>query len=143
MHVLNPFSDRKGDRLTFILRIPDKFAYLIAHYLESGEDYSVRILRIKGKYEIQITLENEITTTPTFEKGMAGLDMNPDNLSVTITYPNGNYRASKVFSMHDMNPVSADQRDWIIQNTVLEVIVWIKNQTKIQSRFHSAGRYDE
>src|SRR5690625_3989003 len=127
MHVLNPFSDRKGDRLTFILRIPDKFAYLIAHYLESGEAYSVRILRIKGKYEIQITLENEITTTPTFEKGMAGLDMNPDNLSVTITYPNGNYRASKVFRMHDMNTVSADKRDWIIQNTVLEVIGWIKS----------------
>ncbi|MCJ7842477.1 hypothetical protein MUB24_16535 [Lederbergia sp. NSJ-179] len=127
MRVLNPLRAKRGDRLTFTVRIPDKFAFLIASYLETGEAYSVRILRIKGKYEIRLSLESHITTVPHFDKGIAGVDMNPDNVAVTITYPDGNFRASKVFWMHDLNTVSANKRDWIIQNTVLDVLQWIKS----------------
>jgi hypothetical protein len=71
-------------------------------------------------------IRGEISCTPSFDKGIAGLDMNPDNLSVTIVYPNGNFRASKVFWMHEINTVSADKRNWIIQNTVIKMIDWIK-----------------
>ncbi|MBZ5751253.1 hypothetical protein, partial [Metabacillus rhizolycopersici] len=127
MRVLNPFSDKRGDRLSFVVCFPDKFVFSIASYLETGESYSVRILRRKDKYEVHFAMEEENSCEPTFEKGIAGLDMNPDNLSVTIVYPNGNFRASKVFWMHDINTVSANKRDWIIQQTVVEMLMWVKS----------------
>jgi hypothetical protein len=70
------------------------------------------------------------------------LDINPDNLSVTIVYPNGNFRASKVFWIHNIHTVSANKRDWSIQNTIIEVIEWIKSYgidalTIEELKFHS------
>jgi predicted transposase len=126
MRILNPLSNKKGDRISFAVRIPEKFVCFIASYLETGNAYSIRVLRTKGRYEIRLTVEEEVSCTPSFDKGIAGLDMNPDNLSVTIVYPNGNFRAYKVFWLHEINTVSADKRDWIIQNTVIEMIEWIK-----------------
>ncbi|MBZ5753331.1 hypothetical protein, partial [Metabacillus rhizolycopersici] len=127
MQVLNPFSDKRGERLSFVVCFPDKFVFSMASYLETGKSYSVRILRRKDKYEVHFAMEEENSSEPTFEKGIAGLDMNPDNLSVTIVYPNGNFRASKVFWIHDINTVSADKRDWIIQQAVVEMLMWVKS----------------
>lgn len=127
IQILNPLNKKKGDRISFTVRFPDKFVFTIASYLETKEAYSVRVLRENGKYEVHLSLEEENTCTPNFEKGIAGLDMNPDNLSVTIVHPNGNFRDSKVFWLHDVNTVSADKRDWMIQNMVLEVLNWIKS----------------
>ncbi|OIJ14928.1 hypothetical protein BKP37_07015 [Anaerobacillus alkalilacustris] len=124
--MLNPLSDKKGDRLSFFVRFPNKFVVKIASYLATKQAYTVRILRRKGKYEVKLTLDEKLNTIPSFQKGIAGLDINPNNLSITIVYPNGNFRVSKVFWMHDLNTVSANKRDWIVQNTVIEMIQWIK-----------------
>ena len=126
MSVLNPLSGKKGDRLYFMVQFPDKFVLPIATFLETGEAYSIRIKRVKEKYLVHFTVEQDISAKPDFSKGVAGMDINPDNLSVTITHPNGNFKASKVFWMHDLNTVRADERDTIVQNTLYEVLWWIK-----------------
>ncbi|ASS87613.1 hypothetical protein [Geobacillus stearothermophilus] len=127
MKVLNPLSGIRGNRLHFIVRFPDKFAAFIASYLETGEAYSVRIKRQNGKILVHFTVEHDIVAKPDFSKGVAGMDINPDNLAVTIVYPNGNFKASKVFWMHDVNTVRAEKRDTIIQNTLYEVVYWMKS----------------
>ena len=125
--VLNPMTKQKGDRISFDLRFPDKFVPLLATYLLTGKAYTVRIKRRNGSYVLFITLEEKNGVRSDFSKGIAGMDINPDNLSVAIAYSNGNYRTSKVFWMHDINTVSADKRDWIIQNTIAEVVYYIKS----------------
>jgi hypothetical protein len=127
LSVLNPLSKKRGDRLFFHVYFPKKFVNKIGAYLHTGEAYSIRLKRKDGKYLVFLTLEEDIQAVPDFSKGMAGMDINPDNLSVTIVYPNGNFKASHVFWMHDINTVSADKRDWIIQNTITEVVDWLKS----------------
>ncbi|WP_440603443.1 hypothetical protein [Bacillus sp. GB_SG_008] len=123
--ILNPLSSKRNDRLRFTVRFPEKFVCNIASYLETGESYSIRLKRRNGRYEVHLTLEEEMTTKPDFSKGVAGMDINPDNLSVTIIHEKGNFRASRVFWMHNINTVSANKRDFIIQETLYEVMRWI------------------
>jgi predicted transposase len=59
MRILNPLSNKKGDRISFTVRIPEKFVFLMASYLQTGNAYSIRVLRIKGRYEICVTLEGK------------------------------------------------------------------------------------
>lgn len=124
--ILNPLSAKNGDRITFEVRFPEKFISTLVTYLATGESYSVRLKRRNIKYEVHLTLEKEIQTTPTYSYGLAGMDINPDNLSVTVIYPNGNFRTSKVFWMHEINTVSANKRDWTMQDTIYQVIEWLK-----------------
>ncbi|MGH1260402.1 MULTISPECIES: hypothetical protein [Bacillus] len=125
--ILNPLSAKRNDRLRFTVRFPEKFVHTIASYLETGESYSIRLKRRNGTYQVHLALEGEITAQPNFSKGVAGMDINPDNLSVTIVHANGNFRTSKVFWIHDVNTVSANKRDFIIQETLYEVMRWIQS----------------
>jgi IS605 OrfB family transposase len=125
--ILNPLSDKRNDRIQFHVCFPEKFVFLLAFYLAIGEAYSIRVIRKKGRYEVHVTLEEPITIKRNHEYGVAGIDINPDNLSVTITYPNGNFRASKVFWMHEVNTISANKREWIIQQRCYEVMKWIQS----------------
>jgi len=125
--VLNPFSKKRGDRLRFVVRFPEKLKLAIAAYLETGEAYSIRLKRRNGKYEVHLTFEEELKVEPNFLNGLAGMDINPNNFSVSIVHPDGNFRTSKVFWMHEINTVSANKRDYIIQNALHEVMSWIKS----------------
>lgn len=127
MSILNPLSGKRGDRIHFIVRFPIKMVQTVASYLATGEAYSVRIKRQKGKYLVHVTLENDIVAKPNFKNGIAGMDINPDNLSVSIVHPNGNFKTSKVFWMYKINTVRADERDTIVQNALYEVLRWIKS----------------
>jgi hypothetical protein len=62
-----------------------------------------------------------------FSRGCAGIDINSDNLAVTIVCPNGNFRFSKVFWMTDVNSVRSNKRNWIIGNTIASVIKWVES----------------
>ena len=127
LRVLNPLSGKKGDRIVLPVRFPDKFVATIVTYLATGKAYTVRLKRHQGKFTVHLSLDSTNTVEPDVTNGCAGIDINPDNLSVTITHPNGNFRASKVFWMHDINTVSADKRQWIIENTVIQAMLWIQS----------------
>ncbi len=127
MRVLNPQSPRKNDRLHFVVQFSEKNILSILSYLSSGKAYSVRILREDGKYSVHLTLEQRIENSFDFTNGCAGIDINPDNLSVTIVHPNGNYCVSKVFWMNDVNTVRTNKRNLIIGNTITSLIKWVKS----------------
>lgn len=127
MNVLNPLSSKRNDRLCFVVQFPEKHIMTILTNLSSGIAYSVRILREDGKYYVHLTFIQKLNSSYDFSKGCAGLDINPDNLSVTIVHPNGNFHTSKVFWMNDVNSVRSNKRDWIIGNTVTSVIEWVKS----------------
>ncbi|WP_053367308.1 IS200/IS605 family element transposase accessory protein TnpB [Bacillus sp. FJAT-27245] len=126
MNVLNPLSSKKNDRLFFEVKFSEKHLFTILTHLASGQAYSVRILRENGKYYVHVTFNQPLSSTYDFSKGCAGIDINPDNIAVTIVHPNGNFRASKVFWMEDINHVHSNRRDWIIGNTVASAIGWLK-----------------
>jgi predicted transposase len=127
MNVLNPLSSKRNDRLCFVVQFPEKHIMTILTNLSSGKAYSVRILREDGKYYVHLSFNQKLNSSYDFSKGCAGMDINPDNLAVTIVQPNGNFQTSKVFWMNDVNSVSAAKRDWIIGNTVTSVIDWVKS----------------
>jgi len=58
--------------------------------------------------------------------GVAGFDINPDNISVTITTPNGNFRASKMFKCHELFYARRNRRDWLLGNLVKDIFEWLK-----------------
>ncbi|WP_066256204.1 hypothetical protein [Neobacillus drentensis] len=127
MDVLNPLSSKRNDRLCFIVQFPEKYIMSIHTNLSSGKAYSVRILREDGKYYVHLTFIQKLNTSYNFSNGCAGIDINPDNLAVTIVHPNGNFRKSKVFWMNDVNSVPATKRDWILGNAVTSAIKWVKS----------------
>ncbi len=127
MNVLNPLSSKRNDRLCFVVQFPEKYIMTILTNLSIGKAYSVRILREDGKYYVHLTFIQKLNSSYDFSKGCAGMDINPDNLAVTIVYPNGNFRTSKVFWMKDVNSVSSTKRDWMIGNAVTSAIDWVKS----------------
>lgn len=127
MNVLNPLSSKKNDRLSFEVKFPEKHLFTILTHLASGQAYSVRILRENGKYYVHVTFNQPLSSTYDFSKGCAGIDINPDNIAVTIVHPHGNFRTSKVFWMEDINHLRSNRRDWLIGNTVASAIGWVKS----------------
>lgn len=127
MNVLNPLSSKRNARLRFEVYFSEKHISRILAHLTTGNAYSVRILSEDGKYYAHLTFDQKLQSSYDFSKGCAGIDINPDNLAVTIVYPNGNFRMSKVFWMNDVNSVRSDKRNWIIANTIASVIEWVKS----------------
>lgn len=127
MKILNPLSSKKNDRLCFEVQFSEKHILTILSYLISEQAYSVRILRENGKYYVHLTFNQRISSSNDFSNGCAGIDINPDNLAVTIVHPNGNFHLSKVFWLNNVNSVRADKRNGIIGNTVASVIEWVKS----------------
>lgn len=127
MNVLNPLSSKKNDRLRFEVQFSDKHIMTILSHLSSGQAYSVRVIREDRKYYVHVTFDQKLESSYDFSNGCAGIDINPDNLAVTIVDLNGNFRLSKVFWMNDVNSVHADKRNWIIGNTVASAIEWVKS----------------
>jgi IS605 OrfB family transposase len=125
MNVLNPLSSKRNDRLRFEVQFSEKHILTILTHLLSGKAYSVRILRESGKYYVHITFDQKVESSNDFSKGCAGIDINPDNLAVTIVHPNGNFRISKVFWMNDVNSIRSNKRNWIIGNTIAAVFEWV------------------
>ena len=89
MNVLNPLSSKRNDRLRFEVQFSEKHILTILTHLSSGKAYSVRIQRENGKYYVHVTFDQKIKSSNDFSKGCAGIDINPDNLAVTIVHPNG------------------------------------------------------
>ncbi|WP_284036140.1 hypothetical protein [Neobacillus sp. 114] len=127
MNVLNPLSSKRNDRLRFEVHFSEKHISTILAHLSTGNAYSIRILREDEKYYVHLTFDQKLQSSYDFSKGCAGIDINPDNLSVTIVHPNGNFRMSKVFWMNDVNNVRSDKRNWIIGNTIASVMEWVKS----------------
>jgi predicted transposase len=124
--ILNALSNKRGDRIVFKVRFPDKFTSKLIKHLSLGEAYSVRVIKKKKQIEVHVSIAATPKSETNFTLGCAGIDINVDNISVTIANSVGNYIASKMFWMHELNTVGSNKRKWIIPNTVKEAINWVK-----------------
>ena len=110
------------------LYVPDHNASLLADWLSTGQAYSLEVRRNDGQFYCHVTLDLPEVEADA-KSGIAGFDMNPLGIAVTITYPDGNYRASRWFSCPGLADASANKRDWLIGNLVREAVCWAKSQS--------------
>jgi len=87
--------------------------------------YSIRVVR-RGEYEVHISSDHQGSELD-FSNGVAGFDINTDNISVTIATRNGNFRASKVFKCPELLYARSNRRKWLLGNLVKEAFEWIKS----------------
>jgi IS605 OrfB family transposase len=118
------FADRKWEHVK--VWIPPKYHEVlfetICYYL-----YSVRLKREDDRYYIFITYDTKEINVGDVTSGIAGIDLNTDHIAVTVCSSNGNFKASKVFSLTYLDSYRTNRKDWLIGNVVKEAIDWIKS----------------
>ena len=117
---------QKNERLRASLYVPPKYQTL-AELLAKGETkYTVRILKSTHSpfYRVLITVEHFSDAKSNFN-GIAGIDINPMGIAVTVVYLNGNYRCSRWFPSYDLLYAQKNKRHWLIGNLVKKVLAWV------------------
>ena len=122
---------RAKDRwLELTVRAPEYYVADLREWLASGQAYSVDVRR-KGPPQggssrffchISLNLPEYING---YQNGVAGIDVNPQGVAVTITHPDGNYRSSRWFPCPELLDVSDNKRAWIIGNLSGKVVDYI------------------
>ena len=117
---------QKNDRLRALLYIPAKYRSLFRRLAQGVEKYTVRVLfSSKGPfYRVLVTVDQTVKVIPN-NNGIAGIDINPTGIAVTLVYPNGNYRCSKWFFCPDLMYARTEKRNWLIGNVVKKIFKWI------------------
>lgn len=129
LSILNPLAMKRGTRLKFITKFPRKMTEKIIPYLKTGEAYTIRVTKDSGVYSVHITMSAQTLFKDNIvEFGAAGIDINPDNISVSFVDKNGNYRGSKIFKFPEINYVRSNKRDYIVGNVVKDVVRYIKGK---------------
>jgi len=104
------------------LWVPSRYVEYLRQAINGS--YSVRVVK-KDKYEVHIS-SNHQGIEPDFSNGVAGFDINTDNISVAIATRDGNFRASKVFKCSELLYTRTNRRKWLLGNLVKEAFEWIK-----------------
>lgn len=111
------------------LYIPDHNAALLTEWLSSGQAYSVEVRRSRdGQFYCHITLDLPEVEQGKLQNGIAGIDVNPQGLAVTLVHRDGNYRVSRWFPCPELVDAPATKRDWLIGNLVRDAVGWAKAQ---------------
>lgn len=120
---------RGKDRwLGLTVYVPTPYVSLLSEWLASGRAYSVEVRRRDGRFYCHITLDLPAVKKGDTRNGVAGIDVNPQGIAVTIVYPDGNYKASRHFPCPELAGVSANKRDWLIGNLVRDGVRWVKSE---------------
>lgn len=120
---------RRGeDWITLPLSIPAPYVKYLAEHLATGRPYTVQVIRKKNRFFCHISFSLEDAKEVDRSLKMAGIDLNPQVISVTIVHPNGNYLASRNFPCPDLPYVSHEKRLHIIGNLCKEIAGWLKEQ---------------
>ncbi|MFQ6121373.1 MAG: IS200/IS605 family accessory protein TnpB-related protein, partial [Methanosarcinales archaeon] len=91
--------------------------------------YTIRLIRKNNKYYCHISFDevNNTISNNMLIKGIAGIDLNPECVAVTIVKPDGNFVASKNFPCCAITYARSEKRDWIIGNTIKDAYDWIES----------------
>lgn len=119
---------RDEDWVTLPLSIPAPYVKYLAEHLATGQPYTVQVIRKKNRFFCHISFALEDTKGIDRTAKMAGIDLNPQVISVTIVHPNGNYLVSRNFPCPDLPYVSHEKRLHIIGNLCKEIAEWLKEQ---------------
>ncbi|MFX1285662.1 MAG: hypothetical protein ACFFB5_18625 [Promethearchaeota archaeon] len=117
---------QRNERLRAFLFIPIKYETLFRRLTYSEEKYTVRVLYSTNRtfFRVLVTLDlsTEIISN---NNGIAGIDLNPSGIAITLIYPNGNYRCSRWFFCSELVYARKEKRDWLIGNLVKKALNWI------------------
>lgn len=128
MSILNPLDKKRGSRVSFIVKFPEKMVLDIVSYLTTKESYTIRVIKENDKYSVHLTMSSLTTLdNELFKLGVAGIDINPDNISVSIVDSIGNFKYSKIFKFPEINYVSSNKRNYIVGNVVKKAVNYIKS----------------
>ncbi|MFQ6072766.1 MAG: hypothetical protein ACE5KT_08730, partial [Methanosarcinales archaeon] len=107
------------------VKVPKVYVKSILNALQNGVAYSIRLIRKNHNYYCHVSFD-EVNNAIQNNKGIAGIDLNPEKVAVTIVKPDGNLIASKNFPCHAVTYARTNKRDWIIGNTIVKVYEWIE-----------------
>lgn len=114
-----------NERLTAPLQVPPVFQPLFKLLARGPQAYTVRLLFDEKGHQIRVLVSTDlINSVVPNGKGMVGLDINPTGIGLTVTYPDGNFRASKWFAQPDLMYARKEKRDWLIAQLVKEIFAW-------------------
>ena len=110
--------------------IPQEFKHYIDEILASGKPYNIRVKRVlKHGYQVFITFELDEPNVKWNGKKIAGIDINPMGIAVTIVSKDGNLLASKWFFCPDLVYARRGKREWLMGNLVKKVFKWLRGHS--------------
>lgn len=116
---------RDEEWVTVPLEVPARYLNLLLRCLARDEAYSVRVVRKAGRFDCLISFSLGDTAQVDRTSPMAGIDLNPEVVAVTVALPDGNFKVSRCFWCHDLVHASHNKREWIAGNLAREVADWL------------------
>jgi IS605 OrfB family transposase len=123
---------RECDWISMDLTIPPPYIGALVRHLNMGYAYTVQVLRHDGCFHCHISLPQGDDQKVNKTLSMGGCDLNPQNISVTVVLPNGNFKVAKVFWCPDLPYVSEEKRDQIIGDLARDIAAWLKDHDVTQ-----------
>ncbi|MFX1537621.1 MAG: hypothetical protein ACFFDI_25775 [Promethearchaeota archaeon] len=127
--VLLDNEKRGSKRLYAPLYVPAVYRQFFQLLARGMQAYTIRLQWADNKTHIRVLVSTEHPNLAVPNgKGMAGIDINPTGIAVTIVYPDGNFRLTKWFSCPDLMYASKHKRNWLLGNLLKELFDWITAQ---------------
>jgi len=118
---------KEEDWVTVPLEIPVRYrAILLQHLLRAGA-YTVRVVRKNGRFDCLISFPLGDDVPVKKDLPMAGIDLNPDVVAVTVVLPDGNFHISRCFRCPELVYVSHEKREWIAGNLAKDIAEWLES----------------
>nr|WP_240610827.1 transposase [Ammonifex thiophilus] len=119
---------RRGeDWVSVPLKVPARYRPLLLKCLVEGRAYTVRVVRKAGRFDCLISFSLDDTAEVDKTSPMAGVDLNPEVVAVTVALPDGNFKVSRLFWCHDLVHALREKREWIAGNLAREVADWLES----------------
>jgi IS605 OrfB family transposase len=114
----------KNTRRWFDLRVNERFRKYMDSLLESGQAYSVRVMRRSGKYLVQVSFEITLPSSDKVPKMVCAIDSNPGGFAAAIVSRDGNLIAHRFFRDDRLVYASEEKRGSIIGETIAGIVAW-------------------
>lgn len=116
---------KEEEWITVPLEIPERYRNMLLQHLAKARAYTARVVRKAGKFNcfISFSLGDDMPVDKNLP--VAGIDLNPDVVAVTIALPDGNFHVSRYFRCPELVYVSHEKREWIAGNLAKDVAEWL------------------
>ncbi|HDR5434515.1 TPA: IS200/IS605 family accessory protein TnpB-related protein [Bacillus anthracis] len=149
LEIANPLGRTNGKTKSPRIKVPIMIPYRFYHQITNvvmgkqigvnpkgkpiieHQKYSVEIIRKQNEFYINITFdETEIGRVLDFKETpqsdvIAGIDVNPDRIAVSLCTKQGNFKGSKIFYLHNLNAFLTNKRATIIGQIVQQIKTWL------------------
>jgi len=93
------------------LEVLSRYQDLLHRHLAKGQAYTVRMVQKGGRFDCLITFPIGDTVPLDKASPLAGIDLNPEVVAVTVVLPNGNFKVSRAFLAQELVHVSRAKRE--------------------------------